>query len=524
MKVHLYACVLLLHLLLAFSHGSYCQSSELGSPALPGATKASQLLPGLLTDNSTLTSFPSTLLTKLDYKAAAVNDRLEKQTLRYLDRLSRKEAKLKRKLYKIDSLKTKALFPDAANQYAQLAGKVKNAPSTLTNKLTSSVYIPSLDSISTGLKFLKIAGDNTRQRLGSMVGSSHSLATSSDLSGKLQGSLQQINQLQNRLQSAEEIKSFIRERKQQLKEALSKYTDLPKRITNSYQSYAKEVYYYQAQVKAYKEILNDPNKIEQKALELLNKVPAFTDFMQKNSLLASLFPLPANYGTPAALAGLQTRAQVQQLITSTVASGGPNAQDLLQQNIQAAQNQLSQLKDKVNQLGGSSADIDMPDFRPNNQKTKSFKDRIELGSNLQTIRSSSYFPTSSDVALSAGYRLNDKSIIGVGTSYRVGWGRDIRHIAFTSEGIGVRSYFDYKIKGSFWLSGGAEMNYRTRFNNIQALKDASAWSPSALVGLSKKYSVSKKVKGEFKLLYDALWQEQVPRGQPVLFRVGYTLK
>src|SRR5690349_10768810 len=57
-----------------------------------------------------------------------------------------------------------------------------------------------------------------------------------------------------------------------------------------------------------------------------------TNFMKQNSELASLFRLPDNYGTPKSLAGLQTRAQVQQQIQSQIASGGPNAQQMVQQN------------------------------------------------------------------------------------------------------------------------------------------------------------------------------------------------
>jgi hypothetical protein len=47
--------------------------------------------------------------------------------------------------------------------------------------------------------------------------------------------------------------------------------------------------------------------------------------MKQNSELASLFRLSDNYGTPASLAGLQTRAAVQQQIQNQLAGGGPNA-------------------------------------------------------------------------------------------------------------------------------------------------------------------------------------------------------
>jgi len=42
--------------------------------------------------------------------------------------------------------------------------------------------------------------------------------------------------------------------------------------------------------------------------------------------------------------------------------------------------------------------------------------------------------------------------------------------------------------------------------------------------LSKKYQVSKNLKGEMKLLWDFLSYQQVPRTQTILFRIGYSLK
>lgn len=199
----------------------------------------------------------------------------------------------------------------------------------------------------------------------------------------------------------------------------------------------------------------------------------------------------------------------------------PDVQQVMHQQVQGAKDQLNLLKDKVNKLGGGSTEKEMPDFKPNDQKTKSLLQRLEFGSNLQTVKSNKFFPSTTDVGLSLGYKLNDKSTIGLGGSYKMGWGRDIRHISISHQGIGLRSFVDYKIKGSIWLSGGAEMNYRSQFSNFKILDNYSAWQKSALIGISKKYQVSKKVKGNAQLMYDALWKEQVPRTQALVFRIGY---
>jgi hypothetical protein len=298
---------------------------------------------------------------------------------------------------------------------------------------------------------------------------------------------------------------------------------------NGFSDFNKEVYYYSAQLKEYKDILNEPDKLIQKGLSLLNKLPAFTQFMKQNSELASLFRLPDNYGTPQSLAGLQTRSQVQQQIQTQLAGGGPNAQQYLQQNLQAAQSQLNQLKDKMNKLGGSSSgDMEMPDFKPNNQRTKSFWQRLEYGTNIQTAKNN-FFPTTTDLGLSVGYKLTDKSVVGVGASYKMGWGKDIKNIVISSQGMGLRSYMDIKLKGSFFASGGLEYNYQPVNGDSLAStstmnwKDVSSWQQSGLVGVSKIISVKSKFfkKTKLQLMWDFLSYQQVPRTQPVKFRVGY---
>ena len=106
----------------------------------------------------------------------------------------------------------------------------------------------------------------------------------------------------------------------------------------------------------------------------------------------------------------------------------------------------------------------------------------------------------------------------------MGWGSNFNNIRITHQGIGLRSYLDYRIKGSFYFSGGYEQNYRNMINSIDQLREYSSWQTSGLVGVSKKYSISKKFKGEMKLMWDFMSYQQVPKGQPILFRVGYLIK
>jgi hypothetical protein len=460
-------------------------------------------------------NFPTSFLNKVQNKYANLEDRLTKQTEKYLMRLAKREKRLKKKMAKVDSAAAEQTFGNIDAQYDKMLAAVRT--DSLPLKKGNGAYIPMIDSVKTSLAFL----DKNNAIL----------PKGKEVTDKLKGSVSQVNQLQSRLQQSEQVKAFIQQRKQQIKSSLSKLTNLPKGIMNDFTDFNKEAYYYTAQLKEYKDMLNDPDKLIQKGLSLLNKLPAFTQFMKQNSELASLFRLPDNYGTPQSLAGLQTRSQVQQQIQSQLAGAGPNAQQYLQQNLQAAQSQLNQLKDKVNKLGGSDGgDMDMPDFKPNNQRTKSFWQRLEYGSNIQTARNN-FFPTTTDLGLSVGYKLTDKSVLGVGASYKMGWGKDIKNIVISSQGMGLRSYMDVKLKGSFYASGGFEYNYQPL--NLDSLPSpstgggqgeaVSSWQQSGLVGVSKIISIKSKFfkKTKLQLMWDFLSYQQVPRTQPVKFRVGY---
>jgi hypothetical protein len=217
---------------------------------------------------------------------------------------------------------------------------------------------------------------------------------------------------------------------------------------------------------------------------------------------------------------------VNQSIQTLVGPGGQQAIQQMQANGQQAQDMLQGLKNKLNQLGNGASDGDMPDFKPNNQRKKSFSKRLEYGTNLQTVRPTGFFPVTSDVGLSVGYKISDAGIFGIGASYRLGLGKDIQHIQISHQGVGIRSFLEYKLKKSLWITGGFEMNYRSMFNSIEQLKNQNAWQQSGLVGLSRKLPLNSGVfkNTKLQLLWDYLSNYQVPKTQPIIFRVGYSIK
>ncbi len=445
-----------------------------------------------------IAGFPTRFLDRINKKASRLEGDLVKNTEKYLQQLARREKKLQKQLAKKDSAAAARLFGDAQAKYQELQQSLQQ-PATKVNRYKQ--YVPGLDSLKTSLNFL--SANNTLL---------------SNKGQEVQSALNSVKGLEDKLQTAETIQQYLKERKQYLNEQLSQFG-----LAKQLKQYNGQAYYYAAQVQEYKNMLNDPDKLQQQALALLQKLPAFQSFFKEHSELASLFRVPAGYGNAGSLQGLQTRADIQQLIQQRVQAGGPNAAQYLQNNMQQAQGQLDQVKDKLNKLGGNP-DMNMPEgFKPNGQKTKSFWNRLEYGTNLQTQKSTYFFPTTSDMGLSVGYKLNDKSVIGVGGSYKLGWGNGWNNIRLSHQGAALRSFLDYKIKGSFFASGGFEYNYQPAVDSAN-VHTPSAWTQSGLVGISKIVSLKSKVfkKTKLQLLWDFLSYQQVPRTQAIKFRVGYS--
>jgi hypothetical protein len=456
-------------------------------------------------------NFPSKLFNKITGQTATLEQRLNRQTERYLKQMARQEAKIRAELYKSDSAKAAALYPqDPQQQYAAWMQKFREDSSRVFSSMGPE-YLPHADSLNGMLGFLS---QNPSLLKGGLPEQAQA-----------QAALAQVQQFQAKLQEADAIKQFIAARKAQIQQYLNQYTQVPGGVSSALQGYNKEAYYYAEQVREYRQMLNDPDKMIQTAMGLLEKLPAFASFMKQNSFLAGLFSVPAGYGDQQALSGMQTRDQVLSMIQSQIgqSSGGSGA-SALQSSLNTAQQDINNLHDKLSSLGGGSGGMDVPNFKPNDQRTKTFFQRLEYGTYFQTTPATTYYPSYSDLGLTLSYKLGHSNLIGVGASYKLGWGTPIQHIALSSQGVGLRSFVDINLKKSFSLTGGYELNYLTPFSSFQDIRLLSRWTPSGLVGVSKTVSMKSTVfkKTQISLLWDFLSYQQVPRTQPIVFRVGYS--
>lgn len=455
-----------------------------------------------ITTIDSISSIPSKYFKILNEKADKIERKIEHKSDRLLHKLEKEEGKLKRRMQKIDSVASINIFKGAEEKFSSLKTR-------LASKQIQSAYVPHLDSLLGSVKFLKQGG--------ALIGQVK------ELQGKAGTSLGKLNSLQEEFNKAEEINRFIKERSQYLSEQIQKFG-----LIKDFKKYNASVYYYSEQIREYKEVLSDETKIEKKVLELLSRTTAFKNFMSKNCLLASLFRIPNGQESPPtsvnSIVGIPMRSSVMESIQNSI--GEQQGEQLIQQNIQQAQPNFNSLKDRLNQMAsGLSKNAEMPDFKPNNQKTKSFLKRLEYSFNIQTQKKTYFFPVTTDIGMSIGYKINDKSVSGFGLSYKMGLGESWSNIKMSHQGIGIRSFIDIKLKGNFWLSGGYEINYRKEFEKFSQLRTLNAWQHSGLLGISKIMTIKSLgfKKSKIQLLWDLMSYWQVPKTQPILFRIGYTL-
>jgi hypothetical protein len=449
------------------------------------------------TGGSPILKMPSRFLAKLDGKVSKLEGDVFNATEKALRRLKKQEAMLKRKLMKKDSTEAMRLFANSDKQYDEMIRKFQSGD---FGELEGKEYDAHLDTLSTALKYLdtkSLAGINNKSEL-------------------LKNTRSQLSKLDSKFDYTEQVKRLIKQRQSMLKDQLSKFG-----LAKSVMKYSKTAHYYGEQIKEYRSILSSPEKLEKKLLSSLQQLPAFQQFMQKHSAFAALFPVPATDGLLPA--GAQTREQIERLLQTQAGAVGQSTEQFMQQQLQGAQTAVNGLKEKLAnkfKTGGAPEELD---FKPNDQKTKSFWKRLEVGTNMQSVKSNTFFPSTTDIGLSLGYKLSTNGIVGIGASYKLGLGKSISHMKLSNEGIGLRSFLDWKIKGSFYVSGGYEQNYRASFRSIAELNGLSTWQQSGLLGISKIVSLKAKVfkKTKVQLLWDFLSYQSLPKGEPIKFRLGY---
>lgn len=395
--------------------------------------------------------------------------------------------------------------PDTKGFYRRLMAQATSVESSLNLTAYQGKYFPYLDSIETSLRFLM---------------SRNSFTENPEILEKLKTGEHNLQILYAKISNLDEIEKRLQSRRQWLTNQLENVT---KGSLKRLKKYQKELQYYNSQIAEIKNELDQPDKLIKRGLSIMRRSGLFEKFFNKYSVYASFFGSVETDGDfdPSAFPNLQTRASMERQIKERF-GGAVSASTVSGQGALAAvQAELGKLKASLWEKGVGSSQQPIPEFESNSMRTKSFGKRLEYGISFQSVRTNGLFPATTDIALTLGYRISDKMKSGIGLAYKVGWGSGFKDIKITHQGFGLRYFFDYAIIRSVYVSAGGEFNYRSIVNSFSQLRDINAWQKSGLIGVSKEYMVGKSRKGQVQLYYDFMHNLQVPRTQPLLFRMGY---
>jgi hypothetical protein len=460
--------------------------------------------------------FPSRIFGKIQSRMAGLTQQLNTQTGRYLQQMVRREAKMKQQLSAVDSAGASKLFANSPQQYHTLAQKL-TADTGSSHQPIHGQYQPYTDTLQGAMTFLQ----QHPQLLAAPGSSPGQIAP--EAQARIQGAASQLQAVQAKMQDAGAIQAYVQQRRQIIGDYISAHTGTAGILGKQYAALKQAQFYYGQQIQAYRDMVNNPVALEQKAIALLSQTPAFQQFMSTHSQLSGLLHLPGNYASTQAVQGLQTKDQIAQQVQSKVSAGGAAGASTLQSSLASAQSQLDGFKDKVSKWGAGSRVGSAPDFQPQMGKAKTFLGRLQYGFNVQSTHNCYYYPDLLALGVSVGYKIGNGSIIGIGGSYNMGLGNGISHIAVTSNGVSARSFLTVMVKGTWSVSGNFEYNYSTPFTNYQQLKQLQDWSKSGLIGLQKTISAKGRLikQTTLSVLWDFLSYSQRPPTQPFIFRVGY---
>ena len=315
-----------------------------------------------------------------------------------------------------------------------------------------------------------------------------------------------IDNAQKQLNTSQRTKNELQQRKEHWKAQAKEHPKSEKWLRKM----EKERYYYNAQINEYRKTLRDPSNLDEKLMIALRNDPRFSDFAAT---------LPANpQNNPAKM---QPRQLVQQMMQTQAAAISADPAALIRE----AQQQGAELLGKLSAQSSSFGNIDnaaqMPAFTPNPYKTKSFWERIDVGGNLQFDNRTQFMPATGIAGAQASFNFDPKFSVGVLANYRFGMG-EIKSIHFSHIGAGYGAFANYKVWKALGVQAGYERNWRaeTEINEIQY---PAAWSNSALAGLTWEYSVGKKAKGTVGVFYDAMHKRSTPKGNAVVWRMGWKM-
>jgi len=449
------------------------------------------------------------------------NQRLAHQQDRLLHQLKKKENRLQHQLRRSDSV-AYLRFKNQPLSYDSIS-RLANADSTTMATKVSRRRNAVFDSLKGVANFIQTKSSVLTE--GAVNTSSYNT---------------ELQSLQQKIDYRDYINELITQRTNNLKSIVG---------NNSLSSFAgiqKEVFYGKARMNVWKQVSEDPSKLEEKALEYLQGTEGFDKAVAQST---SVGGMQAGMN-PSDLEkmGYQTKDQLNKALQQKFGNSLGQVQQAMGGQLADWQNKAhditSKVKDTKQQMAGTKgqltsakSQIKKPSVQLNKNPMRGlpFWRRLEKQYNWQTTRATpAGAPAILQGAAMVGYRQTPKLSYGIGAALNIGMGQDWNHIQFSFEGLSLRSYLQYKFVYGIGVYGGYERMYKqaafassgkTTSSELPTSlnpHNTTNYNESILLGLTKSYKLNSKWNGQIQVMYDVWWKEK-GLNSPILLRFA-TLK
>lgn len=428
------------------------------------------------------------------YKYEKLAKRVENQQKQFVKRLQHKEKKLLRQLHSGDSAAYVRLV-NTPLSYDSIGKLVKPGSSTQTSAKANRRVSGALDSLTSVVRFMKKAGY--------------------DQAGvdKYSGSIQQLRQ------------QFSY--RQYIADLITRHTDeLIGLCRNVKASALTEIQqqnsYLKTRIATWQQIADDPEKLEQSALEYLQGVKGFDDAIN-NATKSSGGMTPGMTANDLNALGFQTKGATLNSLQQKFGNNIGRVQQQMAGEIgewqSLAQGYSSNTKQALHDVKGAGKKIAGLHLNP--LRGLPFCLRLEKQFGFTTARPSNGKPALLSLSGSIGYKLTRNMSFGAGVVSQTGLGQSWSAIQFSFQGVGTSAYARLKLMFGIngyasyervWKSGAFTTGNTDNSSTLTpSLHNTSNYSESCLIGLEKQYKLSGKFNGYIQVLFDCWWKNKALR-------------
>lgn len=301
----------------------------------------------------------------------------------------------------------------------------------------------------------------------------------------------------------------------------------------------KSVFYSNEKVKVFQQIKDEPSRLEEKSLEYLQGHEGFDNCLKGNPGGMEALAGKGIDATALQKMGYQTKQQMNAQLQKKLGGSGGGIQQQMSKDVAKWQDKANKLmtagkgvRQKSQELRNSQSSlkrfgkIDKPSFKVNPMKAQPLTRRIEKQINWQTTRATlDGKPAIFQVSAMAGYKHTPNLTYGVGIAPSIGLGQNWSNIRISFEGLGLRSFAEWKWIYGIGLYAGYERTYKmaafddktTETNLVPNKHNTAIYNEAIVAGLTKTYSINEKWSGSIQVLYDVWWKEKSLRS-PIIIR------